>query len=583
MEEELRNNFDELAAREQALAKSEQKFRSLFTTMVEGSAMSEIVYDGAGAPFEYRIIEVNPAFEKIFGISAKDAVGKLSREAFGIDEPGALAIYARVADSGKPETFEIWYPPMRKHFAISVYSPGKGTFATVFEDITDRIKKEEELRASYEQVSAMEEELRNNFDELAAREQALAKSEQKFRSLFTTMVEGCAMSEIVYDSTGTPVEYRIIEVNPAFEKIFGISAKDAVGQLSHEAFGVDEPGALAVYARVTESGKPETFEIWYPPMRKHFAISVYSPGKGTFATVFEDITDRIKKEEELRASYEQVSAMEEELRTNFEELAAREQALRISEEQYRRIVETASEGIWAMDSGLRTTFVNPRLADMLGYRPDEMMGHSIDEYIVEDELPLNEEQISQRRAGASGRYERRFRSRTGGEVWCIVSATPVIGPGGVFTGSFAMLTDITRRKEIEQDLNTRYGELNVAHEEMSVALEELRSTEESLVARNHELESQKLALAESGEALRMANRKLSLLSSVTRHDVLNQLDDSQWVRGIIRAQRDGWPAPESYRKRTPCDRANPSPDLVYQGVRGDRCSCPGLAECQTRG
>jgi signal transduction histidine kinase len=108
-------------------------------------------------------------------------------------------------------------------------------------------------------------------------------------------------------------------------------------------------------------------------------------------------------------------------------------------------------------------------------------------------------------------------------VWCIVSATPLFKPGGVFDGSFAMLTDITDRKAIEQDLKNRYGELNNAHEEMSVTLEELQSTEEALVARNRELEEQKIALAESGDSLRMANRKLNLLSSVTRHDVLNQL------------------------------------------------------------
>ena len=64
----------------------------------------------------------------------------------------------------------------------------------------------------------MEEELRNNFEELARRERALSENEAKFRSLFTTMVEGNALCEILTDDQGKPVDYRILEVNPAFEK-----------------------------------------------------------------------------------------------------------------------------------------------------------------------------------------------------------------------------------------------------------------------------------------------------------------------------------------------------------------------------
>lgn len=86
-----------------------------------------------------------------------------------------------------------------------------------------------------------------------------------------------------------------------------------------------------------------------------------------------------------------------------------------------------------------------------------------------------------------------------------------------------MLTDISRRKEIEQNLTRRVSELSTAREEILVTLEELRLKKEALVARNRELEKQKLALSDVGESLRMANRKLNLLSGVTRHDVPNQL------------------------------------------------------------
>jgi signal transduction histidine kinase len=86
-----------------------------------------------------------------------------------------------------------------------------------------------------------------------------------------------------------------------------------------------------------------------------------------------------------------------------------------------------------------------------------------------------------------------------------------------------MLTDISARKAAEQELGNKVSELNAANEEMVMTLEELRSAEESLVARNRELEEQREALVASRESLSLANRKLNLLSNITRHDVLNQL------------------------------------------------------------
>jgi PAS domain S-box-containing protein len=130
---------------EDALRQSEEKYRVLFTRMIEGSALHEMVYDPSGNPVDYRIIDVNPAFESSLGIRRDDVIGKTSREAYGVDAPPYFDIYARVATTGQPEWFEVYFAPMKKHFAISAYSTRKGRFATIFEDITDR-KEAEELR-----------------------------------------------------------------------------------------------------------------------------------------------------------------------------------------------------------------------------------------------------------------------------------------------------------------------------------------------------------------------------------------------------------------------------------------------------
>lgn len=494
-----------------------------------------------------QVIAWNQSMEKLTGIPAADMIGKGDYEyavplygerrpvlidlIMSHDESGAVQ-YDAIHRDGAKMFSELFFPNLNGSkgaylwFTASPLIDTQGKVIGGIEsirDITAHKNRERELREAYEKVAAMEEELRTNFEDLAAREKALAVSEAKFRSLFSAMIEGNAFSEIIYDTNGKSVEYRILEVNPAFEKIFGISKENAIGKTSSEVFGICQPEALDVYSRVAETGIPRSFEVWYPPMKKYFAISVYSPMGKTFATVFEDITNRKQQELELRAAYEQIAAVEEELRNNFEELGSRERALRESEERYRRVIETANEGIWILDDEFRATFVNSRLTGMLGYTADEMIGHPITEFTAPGDLPDHEEKVRNRHIGAGDVYERKYRHKDGNAIWCLVSAVPLKDTTGTFSGSFAMLTDITARKTAEEELRLRNKELRESNEHMAVALEELKSAEESLMTRNRELEQQRTALLDSEKSIHLVNRKLTLLSSITRHDVLNQL------------------------------------------------------------
>jgi PAS domain S-box-containing protein len=128
-----------------ALRQSEEKYRVLFTRMTEGSALHEMVYDTSGNPVDYRILDVNPSFESVLGIRREDIVGKTSREAYNVDTPPYLDTYAQVAATGNPALFEEYFAPMKKYFSVSVFSPERGQFATIFEDITER-KQAEEFR-----------------------------------------------------------------------------------------------------------------------------------------------------------------------------------------------------------------------------------------------------------------------------------------------------------------------------------------------------------------------------------------------------------------------------------------------------
>ncbi|WP_128693773.1 PAS domain-containing sensor histidine kinase [Methanoculleus taiwanensis] len=130
-----------------------------------------------------------------------------------------------------------------------------------------------------------------------------------------------------------------------------------------------------------------------------------------------------------------------------------EEALRESEESYRTIVETASEGIWEQDSQHITLRVNPTMAAMLGYRVDEMVGRPVQEYLFEEDIEeLHTALQAQRREGLRGKYECRLKHRDGTARWVLVSATPKRDKNGNFAGSFAMFTDITERRRAEKAL-----------------------------------------------------------------------------------------------------------------------------------
>ena len=122
------------------------------------------------------------------------------------------------------------------------------------------------------------------------------------------------------------------------------------------------------------------------------------------------------------------------------------------DEHYRRIVETAHEGIWVIGEDLRTTFVNERMTCMLGYTAEEMMGRRVEEFLFDEDLEDYKRKIADRMRGQPGYYERRFRRKDGSAIWTLISATS-LDAGKNFRGSFGMFSDITERKLAEQALS----------------------------------------------------------------------------------------------------------------------------------
>ncbi|MBJ6725160.1 PAS domain-containing protein [Geomesophilobacter sediminis] len=127
-------------------------------------------------------------------------------------------------------------------------------------------------------------------------------------------------------------------------------------------------------------------------------------------------------------------------------------ALRESEERYRRMIETANEGIWEFDAKGNTRFVNTRMGILLDYHADEMVGRPLFDFVAADDKDDCREKLAQLRKGSKVQFELRLLGKDNGPVWTIVNASPVLDREGHCTGSVWMLTDIGDRKRVEAAL-----------------------------------------------------------------------------------------------------------------------------------
>jgi PAS domain S-box-containing protein len=129
-----------------------------------------------------------------------------------------------------------------------------------------------------------------------------------------------------------------------------------------------------------------------------------------------------------------------------------ERALRDSEERFRRMVEIAAQGIWIVDPTATISFVNDRMAAILGYSKEDLLGRRYFDFMDPEERERAEPEFEARKYPSPEPHEFRFRHKDGSLVWLDITGTAMLDDAGAFTGLLAMCTDVTERKKNEQRL-----------------------------------------------------------------------------------------------------------------------------------
>ncbi|MFZ5570787.1 MAG: PAS domain S-box protein [Thermodesulfobacteriota bacterium] len=283
-------HFRELSMARLELSVSETRHRMTLLSVGDGVLATDA--DG-------NITMLNPAAENLTGWGMAEAAGRPVDEVFRIiNEETRLAVespVARVLREGQ-------VVGLANHTLLIARD---GTEIPIADSGAP-------IRMEEGDVAGVVLVFRDQSAEREARE-ALRSSEQRYRDLFFSMLEGFAVHDIICDEAGKPVDYRFLEVNPAFERMTGLAAGTIVGRTVTEVMPNTEAHWIDTYGQVALTGRPIQFENYAADLDRHYRVSAFCPQPGRFAVSFEDITaakQAAAEKEKLQAQLLQSQKME---------------------------------------------------------------------------------------------------------------------------------------------------------------------------------------------------------------------------------------------------------------------------------
>ncbi len=255
-------------------------------------------------------------------------------------------------------------------------------------------------------------------------EKQLEGSEKKYRDLFNGATSGIAYHKIVLDHNKIPIDYILTDVNPQFEQILALKRKDVISKPATEVYQLKSAPYLDVYSKVAMTLEPYSFETYFPPMNKHFRISVISSEKNKFITVFDDITEQKQSKQKLIEA----------------------------ESTFQNIVENTSDILIVTGYNQEHLYISPQLTKKLGWT--NIQPKILLEIIHPDDrkklLEMYEESLKEREVLIKDEIEFRIRNIKGEYVWFTGTTNDYYDEQNQKAGYITSLRDINKRKQTEQ-------------------------------------------------------------------------------------------------------------------------------------
>ncbi len=420
---------------EMALSASEARYRALFEGMDSGFALHEILVDEAGRPYDYRFLEVNPAFVKQIGLEAGEIVGKSARAVFPNLEPEWIQSYGEVALSGQALQFERYTQALDRTFHVVAYCPQPGQFAALFTDITQIKEAERALRAS----------------------------EDRYRRVVDTIHD--LIYEGDYPQPGDVLNGRLTFVGQQAESILGYRPEEFLQNpgLWLSSVHPDDVALVSANSRqAVAQGKAHT--------------RVYRL-RNRVADDYRWIEDTFIPK--LDAASQVIGFLG--IARDISERKAAERKLAELEDLYRRAIAAAGAVPYRQDArDGRYTFIGEGIEQLCGYSAQEMTQEIWDELKQEDVLrgPLAglawQEALRRVREGEVDFWtdDCRILNRQGEERWVADTSAELRDEQGKSIGSIGLLQDITERKQMEDALRRHATRMQILAEAARVFAEQ---------------------------------------------------------------------------------------------------------------
>ena len=385
---------------EEQLRVSEEKYRNLITKMMNAFALHEIIFDEKGELFDYKFLEVNPAWEKTIGIKSVDVIGKTIREVF--PEIGNLWTekYAEVVKTGVPEEFEYYATVTQKYFYCYVYIPEQGKIAIIFNDTTEQRQEEERVK----------------------------ESEKRFRSVFDQAAVGVARVNI---------DGSWLEVNAKFCNIIGYTNEELLKKTFKDITHPDDLQTDIDYINQLLNNEIKTYTINKRYLKKGGGV--------VWVKLTESLVRKINNDPDYFIGVvEDITSQKNDQDTLIE-----------NEKKYRSIFDQAAVGVARVNLDGSWVEVNAKFCDIIGYSNDELLTKRLSDITHPDDLQADLDYLNQLLNDDIKTFSmsKRYLKKNGDIAWVNLTGSLARKTNNEPDYFIGIVKDITSQKKDQDDLH----------------------------------------------------------------------------------------------------------------------------------